>query len=84
MTLLIAIYILLIALFLVMSSLVFRHTVKFGYLSPRFRLVMGIFGTLAVGIITLSVYLLFVLSQVSESGVSPVQPTHSNSNGLNF
>ncbi len=65
MTFAILIYILFLIAFLIMSSLVFRHAVKFGYLSPRFKIVVITFGTIALAVIIFSIYLMF---QVGDSG----------------
>jgi len=54
MAIVLTIYIVLLVIFLVMCALIFRHTVKFGYLSPRFKTVVTIFGILALGIIIFS------------------------------
>ena len=63
MALVLIIYIILLAIFLVMCALIFRHTVKYGYLSPRFRVIVTVFGILALGIIIFSLYLVFQLFQ---------------------
>jgi uncharacterized BrkB/YihY/UPF0761 family membrane protein len=63
----VVIYILLLIGFFVISSLIFRHTIKFGYLSPHFKTVAMIFGGLAVIIILFSIYLLILLFRSAPS-----------------
>lgn len=65
MSVIILIYILLLIVFLVVSSLILRHTVKFGYLSPRFKTVAIIFGILALFVIILSIYLMSQIGRPS-------------------
>lgn len=86
----IVLYILLLIVFLIISSLILRHAVKYSYLSPRFKYVVGVFGLIAVIVIIFSIYLLFKMGPGTSSGVnyydstpsSPV-PTTSSSD-LNF
>lgn len=66
------IYIVLLIIFLIISSLILRHTIKFSYLSPRFRYIVGFFGVIAVIIIIFSIYLLFKMGP--SSGTSYYQP----------
>ncbi|MBN2306603.1 hypothetical protein JXD20_01335 [Candidatus Peregrinibacteria bacterium] len=84
----IVLYILLLVIFLVISSLILRHAVKFNYLNPNFKYVVGIFGVVALVVITFSIYLLF---QMDSSGGStnyyeptPYIPPATSTGNLNF
>ncbi len=87
----IVLYILLLIVFLIISSLILRHTVKFSYLSPRFKYVVGIFAVIATIVIIFSIYLLFKMGSNSSStnyydstpSPTPSIPTTSSSD-LNF
>ena len=68
MAIVIIIYILLLVAFLIVSSLIFRHSVRFGYLSPRFKTVVWIFSALALTIIAISIYLLALLGRTPSFG----------------
>jgi len=80
MTTAIVFYILLLLVFLIISSLIFRHTIKFSYLSPRFRYIVGVFAAVSFVIIIFSVYLLFQIDGGSSTG-SFKEPTSSSSSG---
>ena len=41
-----------------MSGLILRHALRFGYLSPRFKIVVMVFGVLSLIIIIFSLYLM--------------------------
>ena len=78
------IYILFLIIFFVASGLIFRHTVKFGYLSQRFKTIVIIFGLLALSVIIFSFYIfLQVLTTSSETYSTSNSPTF-NSGDLNF
>jgi amino acid transporter len=83
MTTAIVLYILLLFIFLVISSLIFRHAIKFSYLSPRFKYIVGIFAVITFAVIVFSIYLLLRTGGPStdfyDSGSVP-----SSSGGLNF
>lgn len=85
----IVLYILLLIVFLIISSLILRHAIKFSYLNPRFKYVVGGFGIIAVIVIIFSIYLLFKMSPSSnstnyyDSTPSPYIPATS-SGDLNF
>lgn len=85
----IVLYILLLIVFLIISSLILRHTVKFSYLSPRFKYVVGVFGLIAVIVIIFSIYLLFKMGPSTssinyyDSTPTPSVPT-TRSSDLNF
>jgi len=83
MTIAIAIYVILLIIFLATSSLVFRQAVKSGYLAPRFKIIVAIFGILSFSIIVFSVYLLTQLGGTGSSGYSD-SPSTNYSDGLNF
>ena len=53
----VGVYAVLLIIFLVASALIVRHTVKYGYLSPKFKTIVIIFGLLALGVIIFSLYL---------------------------
>lgn len=67
MTLTIFLYIILLIIFLIISGLIFRHGIKFGYLAPRFIYVVGIFGVIALIVIIFSIYLLIVMGRDTSS-----------------
>lgn len=82
MTVVISIYIFFLVAFLIVSSLLFRHAIKFGYLSPTFRIVVGIFAVLSLAVISFSVYL---ISQTGGStGYEYMDTGGSETGGLNF
>ena len=70
-------------IFLVICGLIFRHTVKFSYLSPRFKKVVTIFGVLALIVIIFSVYRLITLFHVDLDSMIPI-PGSSSPSGINF
>lgn len=78
MTIIIVIYVILLGIFVFMSALVVRHPIKYGYLSPRFKTVLGIFGFLAVVVILLSLYFLVRLAYSPNSTESLSVPGVSN------
>ncbi|MBU0727567.1 hypothetical protein KKA95_02680 [Patescibacteria group bacterium] len=90
MTAIVITYILLLIIFLAVSSLILRHAIKFGYLSPRFKLVVGVFGALSLAVIIFSIYLLFLIGPSNNAGspystpVSTPNPSSSSSSDLNF
>jgi hypothetical protein len=85
MTIVILIYILLLIVFLAISSLVLRHAVKFGYLSPSFKIVIIIFGVMALCVIIFSIYLMFQVNKPYSGYEYYDTGTESTSNdGLNF
>jgi len=57
MGLVLAIYIVLLIIFLAICALIFRHTIKYGYLSPKFKMVVVVFGIIALIVIIFSIYL---------------------------
>lgn len=67
MTTAIIFYILSLLLFLIISSLIFRHTVKFSYLSPRFKYIVGFFAIIALVVILFSITLLFRIGKGSQT-----------------
>ena len=85
----IVIYMLLLIVFLIISSLILRHAIKFNYLSPRFKYVVSGFGLIALIVIIFSVYLLFKMGPKSSTNYydstpsSPAIPS-TNSGDLNF
>lgn len=69
MTLAIVIYAALLVVFIAISALVVRHAVKYDYLSPRFKVVIVIFGVLSLVVILASLYLLFLLGSPTEGTI---------------
>lgn len=84
----IVIYIVLLLVFLAISSLILRHAVKFSYLSHRFKYLVGIFAVIALSVIGFSVFLLFKMDGGSDRVPfdSPSVPAgdSSDSGSLNF
>ena len=80
----IIIYILLLIVFLIISSLILRHTVKFSYLSPRFRYIVAVFGIISVIVIIFSVFLLFKMQPNSSTGFDSGPTIPSSTGNLNF
>lgn len=81
----IIIYILLLLIFLIISSFIVRHAIKFNDLSPSFKYVVITFGVIAVTVIVFSISLLFAMSSGNDVRTLPSIPTPtSNSGNLNF
>ncbi|MBU0706167.1 hypothetical protein KJ657_01080 [Patescibacteria group bacterium] len=83
----IVIYILLLVVFLIISSLILRHTIKFSYLSPRFKYIVGAFGMIAFVVILFSIYLLFRMGSGGNTNYydsGPTVPSASGVSDLNF
>lgn len=78
------IYILFLLIFFIASGLIFRHTVKFGYLSQRFKTIVTIFGLLALSVIIFSIYIFLQVLTPSSETYSTSSPPTSNSGELNF
>lgn len=69
--------------FLIGSGLIVRHTLKFGYLNPKFRLVTVIYIVLSLLVILLGIYLLTQAGAAPSP--APYTPGSSNSSTeLNF
>jgi hypothetical protein len=81
MGLVVATYVILLIIFLVMSSLIFRHAVKYGYLSPRFKTLVVLFGAVSLITIVLTFYFLIKLFGAPST---PSFPTFSTGSELNF
>lgn len=82
----IAIYTILLVIFLVISSLILRHAIKFSYLSHSFKFVVGTFVIVALAVICFSIFLLLKMDTGS-TGVpytTPSTPAGSDSGSLNF
>lgn len=73
------IYVLLLIIFVAVTALILRFTVKFGYLSPRFKYAVGGFLILSIILIGFSLYLLANTSSSGSSG-----GTTQQQGGLNF
>jgi len=80
----IIVYIVLLVFFLLASAMIFRHTLKFSYLSPRFKAIIMTFGIIALAVIIYTIYLVISLyhQQSSPSTFSP-SPATSTSD-INF
>ena len=81
MTIVITVYIILLVAFLIISSLLFRHAIKFGYLAPKFRIVFAVFGILSIIVIGFSIYIISLTG--TPSGYEYIN-TGVSSGGLNF
>jgi hypothetical protein len=81
MTIVITVYIILLIAFIIISSLLFRHAIKFGYLSPSFRVVVAVFGILSLVVIGFSIYIISLTG--TPSGYEYMN-TGVSSGGLNF
>ena len=83
MGIILAVYIVLMVIFLVMSALIVRHTVKYGYLSQKFKTIVTVFGLIALGVIIFSLYM--VISLFGGSSPSSSSPDKTvNSGAINF
>jgi len=80
MAIIILIYILLLIGFFAASAFIFRHLVKYGYLSKKFRIVVIVFGILSAVTIAFSIYLI----SSTRSNINGSTPSYNNSSGLNF
>ncbi|MBU1017917.1 hypothetical protein KKA33_02700 [Patescibacteria group bacterium] len=78
-----AIYIVLLIGFLAISALIFRHTAKYSYLSPKFKTVVWVFAILALGGVIFSLYLVISLFS-TPSGPSYSSPSVNTSSDINF
>lgn len=58
----------LMAVFLLMSVFALRHTVKFGYIDPRFKTLGWIFGIVALATILFTLYLMTNLFKANQTG----------------
>lgn len=77
------VYILLLLIFFGVSGMIVHHTIKYGYLSPSFKMVLYAFVTLSLVVIAFSLYLLLTLDTGSSSFSAPSAPA-SRSSDLNF
>ncbi len=85
MGLVLAIYIILLLAFLVGCAMIFRHTIKFGYLSPTFKTVVSVFAVLALAGVIFSLYLVIGLfSKPSGSSYTYPTPTVITPSDINF
>lgn len=87
MTLITISYTLLLLIFIVFAGFIFRHTRKYGYLSPKFTIVIMMFGLMALATITFSLYLMIQLYKKPDAngGISkPLIPMPQIKNELNF
>jgi len=75
-------YILLLLGFFAASGFIFRQLVQYGYLSPRFKIVVIIFSILSVATIIFSIFL--ILSLNNPNGTTPDKPDYGNNGDLNF
>ena len=83
MGLVLAIYIILLIIFLMACALIFRHTVKFGYLSPKFKIIVTVFGIIALIVIIFSLYLVTNLFR-TPSAPSYSYPSVSTPSDIQF
>lgn len=86
--LIVAIYIILMIIFLATSALIFRHTIKFSYLSPRFKTIIAVFAGIAVVVIIFSLFLVIRLvssdSSSSSSSSNYTPSVNTSSSDINF
>ncbi|MBI5421689.1 hypothetical protein HZA44_00965 [Candidatus Peregrinibacteria bacterium] len=72
-------YCVLMVIFLLMSVLTLRHTMKFGYIDPRFKTLGWIFGFVVLAIILVTVYLVTSLfNENPTGGTAPKTTTNIN------
>ncbi len=64
-------YLIFLAVFVLFSVLALRHTVKFGYISGKFKKLAWSFGIVAVAIIIFSIYLIVALYKPSSGTLAP-------------
>jgi len=76
------VYIVLLVFFLLASAMIFRHTLKFSYLSPRFKTIVMTFGIIALVVIIYTIYL--VISLRNTSNPSSLTPTTTSTSEINF
>ena len=85
MSLVLVIYIILLLVFLAACTLIFRYTIKYGYLSPKFKTVVSVFAVLALMGVILSLYFVISLfSTSSGSSYSYPTPTIITPSDINF
>lgn len=85
MTLVIVITIGLLLIFGLFAAFIFRHVLRYGYLSPNFKIVVSIFGLMALAVIVFSFYLLTQLYRLQNPDSGSFFPSPSDaSNNLNF
>lgn len=73
------IYIIFLIIFSVTAALIFRHAVKYSYLSPRFKKIVIIFGIMSSVVIVISIYLIIRLLFTAPS----TSPSPSLNNDIN-
>lgn len=80
----IIVYIVLLVFFLLASAMIFRHTLKFSYLRPRFKTIVLTFGIIALAVIIYTIYLVISLynQQSSPPAFSPSPATSTSE--INF
>jgi len=68
-------YCVFLAVFVVMSVLVIRHTSRFGYISQKFKALAWTFGVVALAVIIFSVYLVLQLQKPATTSFFPKTST---------
>ncbi len=84
MTIIILLYILLLIGFISASAFIFRHMVKYGHLSPRFKTVIGFYGVISIIVIIFSIFLISSSETGSSNDYNNDYSNSSSSNDLNF
>lgn len=74
-------YCVLMVAFLLMSILALRHTLKFGYIDPRFKTLGWIFGFVALAVILFSFYL---MSNLFKSGQATNPTPKATTTDINY
>jgi hypothetical protein len=64
-------YLVSLAVFILLSIFALRHTVKFGYISRKFKTLAWVFGIVALTIVIFSIYLIVALYKPGSGTVAP-------------
>lgn len=73
-------YCVLMVVFLLMSVLTLRHTMKFGYIDPRFKTLGWIFGFVVLAVILFTLYLMTTFFNTGQTGSPAPKATTKNIN----
>jgi len=83
MNLIVFLFIVLALILIGISALIFRHTIKFKHLSPRFKYIVALFAIISMTTIIFGIYLIFTLDSNSTSNLNN-SGSSNNSGELNF
>lgn len=78
------IYLASLLIFFIVGTLIIRHTVKYSYLSPRFKNVVLVFGLVAGVTILFSMFMMYQLLSYSGGSRSAAEPYSPSSSQINF